>query len=117
MGTTEGGGSGRHVRHAMSTHRVRSREKCTHTRRRRHSSATGGAHPRICTRVRAHAPPSSVSNAGFVGEMRRVAMRLHSPEQLRKKKEADKKREKEEQQEERRFAPTLKGYTRFLRQS
>ena len=76
--------------------------------------------------------------------MRRVAMRLHSPEQLGKMKKKEQQQaaeaeaeaeadaaatksngtqtkaaeeEKQEQQQQRRFAPTLQGYTRFLRES
>ena len=63
-------------------------------------------------RVACHGAPSKVKMTGFVGDMRRVAMKLHTPSQAPKEGERV-----EQAPKERSFEPSLPGYLRFLSES
>ena len=89
-----GGGGGRHA---------------THTCRR----SSGGVR---CV-VYAHGGAGTASGAktkGFVGEMRKVAMKLHTKEQS---PEGEAKKKEEHEGQVRKWQPTLCGYYKFLTQS
>ena len=68
-------------------------------------------HPHGGSAVKSATGEKAEKEKGFINEMRKVAMKLHSPQQAPKEGEAQEAPKKKE------FLPTKEGYLRFLVES